>query len=251
MFKKMVFLGGVAVVFLLSQSALAGVITFNFSGATASGNGTLTIVPNTSPADPNPDCGASGNNACRQDPAGAYRISNITGYFSDTSLGITNASITGLVATSPANERDAIFDPHPPTSLSFMGGTRPANDTTGVPADYFAYDNLFYPNGSPVVCDFPWTGTLLDVYGIAFTLDTGDSVDLWGDGDLGGGPLTYGVGVLNNGKPSYAQRNSQFSGVNFAVPAPDSALMLASGLVLFAAFAMAFGKFEDKRSVSV
>jgi hypothetical protein len=168
---------------MMSSSALAGIVPFHLNGLGISSNGTFTIVPNVSPPDPNPLCGTAGNNPCRSDPPGAYRITNVTGTFTDLNIGIIDAAITGLIPTSPENERDPIFDPLVPSSLSF------------VPSG-LSYNNLYFPNGSPIDCAFPFFGTYLDVFGTAFTIAGGYSVNMWGDGNYGpGGALTYGIGV--------------------------------------------------------
>ena len=106
-------------------ASAAGMVSFSFSGLGFSGSGTFTVVPNVSPPDPNPLCATAGN--CRADPPGAYRITDISGTFSDANIGLT-ASITGLVPTHPSNERDPTFDPLvPPASASSITPTkRPA-----------------------------------------------------------------------------------------------------------------------------
>jgi hypothetical protein len=106
------------------QQARADVWTVVFSGDGVSGTMSLTASPNVSPPDPNLNCGTT--NACRSDPAGAYMITNIEGTFTDTNIGITNASITGLIPISPTNERDPLFDPLVPTSLSYVDYTNEA-----------------------------------------------------------------------------------------------------------------------------
>lgn len=209
------------------QAAYAdAVIPFAFSGDGFSGSGNLTIKPNVAPKDPNPNCGTPGNNACRTDPGGAYAITAITGTFSSAANGIVNAAISGLVPIKPANERDPQFDPLLPSSLSFF------DYAPSMPPDvinYFSYDNLYYPDGSPIVCtDFPFTGTFLDDYGVAFTIAGGYTADLWGDGDLHGpGTTTYGF-TLTRGSTVLI---NQFDGVNATVPEPASLALFGIGLL--------------------
>jgi len=208
--------------------AHAGQVTFGFSGGAdgflASGSGTLTIVPNVAPPDPNPNCGTVGNNACRTDPPGAFAITAITGMFSfsDPTHNISNASITGLVPISPANEKDPVFDPLVPSSLSFISAVGAENDA-------LSYNNLFFPDGSPIDCAFPFTGTFVDGFGMAFTVAGGYTVNLWGDGNLfGPGTKTYGVGVTE-GSDLIAY---QFAGVNAAtVPEPGAWALFGIGFL--------------------
>ena len=201
--------------FVMSNAVLADAITtVSFYGLGINGSANFTIVPNVSPPDPNPLCGTAGNNPCRTDPPGAYKITNVTGTFSDANIGIVNASITGLVPINPANERDPTFDGLVPASLSFI-------DPAGL-----SYNNLFFANGSPIDCDFPFSGTLLDVFGTAFTITGGDTVNFWGDGNYNFGPLTYGVGVTEEGNP--VPLDYQFAGIS--VPEPLTLSLFSAGL---------------------
>ena len=219
-------LGVLVAAMAFGLQARADVYSFTLSGGPFSANGFLTVVPNVSPPDPNPNCGTPGNNPCRSDPPGAYRITQISGFFSDATDGIVSAAITGLVPIHPANERDLVFDPLVPASLSFIDYPGGASD----PAGALTYNNLFFPNGSPIDCDFPYSGTFLDVFGAAFTLAGGYTADVWGDGDLlGPGTTTYGVGVTD-GTHGLAY---QFAGVNFsatAVPEPATWLFMLMGV---------------------
>ena len=222
--------GAFAMAMALGLQAHATVYNFSFNGSGISGSGVFTVAPNVSPPDPNPLCGTPGNNACRSDPAGAFKITGITGTFSDPAIGVSNAAITGLVPISPSNERDATFDPLVPTSLSFIDYA---------PGEYLTYNNLFFPNGSPIDCDFPFTGTFVDVFGTAFTVAGGYTVDLWGDGDMNGpGTTTYGIGVVQ-GANLLAY---QFSGLNAAIPEPST-----WSLVLLGVGALGYGLRRRRR----
>lgn len=216
---------------IIGQQAQANQWQVGFTGAGINAQITFTGVPDVSPPDPNPNCGTAGNNPCRHDPAGAFSLTGISGTFSDSTLGISNAAITALVPISPTNERDATFDPLVPTSLSYVDFTNESSTAPGL-----SYDDLFFPDGNPIDCDFPFSGTLLDVFGAAFKITGGDTVVLWGDGDLGPdpahpGPLTYGAGVTDG----VNELDYQFAGIS-AVPEPSSFWLLGAGLLLVPAW---------------
>jgi hypothetical protein len=191
------------------------VVHFLIDGGGYSVDGFLTVAPNVSPADPDPTCGTDGS-PCRSDPASAYKITAISGTFSDVADGISGATITGLIPISPAIPHDSPVDPLVPTSLSFV-------DYSG---GSFSYDNLYFPDGSVVDCTtFPFTGTIIDDFGTAFTVAGGYTVNLWGDGDLHGpGTTAYGIDVLKDSN----LLTTSFDGLNGgAVPEPSTwALML-------------------------
>lgn len=210
-------------------SAHATVAYFNIQGPGVSGHGTFDITPNVSPPDPDALCGTAGHNPCRADPPGAWAITGISGMLSDAAAGLTNAAITGLIPINPAPERDAVFDPLVPSSLSFYDYD-PAN------SGYLTYNNLFFPQGSPIDCAFPFSGTFVDVFGVAFTLNGGYVADLWGDGDFpvpGSGTKTYGIRIVQGTQ----ELDNQFAGISGSAAIPEPAawtLMLAgfSGLGL-------------------
>src|SRR5947209_4501211 len=102
------------------RAQAAFVVPFAFNGAGFNAVGHITVEKNVPPPDPNPNSGTPGNDPCRTDPPGAYRIIAIKGSFSDATDGIANAPITGLVPISPTNERDPTFDPLVPSSLSYI-----------------------------------------------------------------------------------------------------------------------------------
>ncbi len=194
----------------LGAPAHAATVQFSIGGAGYSVNGSFNVVPNVSPPDPDPACATTAT-GCRSDPAGAFKITAITGTFSDAGDGISNAAITGLLPISPALPQDPT-DPLIPTSLSFGAGG-------------FTYDNLFFPDGSPIDCTtFPFTGTIIDDYGAAFTTAGGYTVNLWGDGDLHGpGTTAYGIDVLKNS----VLLSTSFDGLNGgAVPEPSTWMLM-------------------------
>jgi hypothetical protein len=211
---KTIFVLALGVASLSTAAQASQMVAFHVNGLGIKSSGFFTIVPNVSPSDPNPLCGTAGNNPCRSDPPGAYRITDVHGTFTDATAGIFNAAITGLVPTSPQNEQDPVFDPLVPASLSF------------VPSG-LSYNNLFFPSGSPIDCAFPFYGTFVDVFGTAFNIAGGYTVNLWGDGNMGpGGALTYGVGVAQGA----AVLDYKFAGVGATVPEPLTLSLFGAGL---------------------
>jgi hypothetical protein len=172
----------------MAIQAHAGNYLFNFIGSGVSGTVDITfaIDPNTGVlpgTSPNP-----------VDPIGAYIVTDVTGTFSDANIGISNASITGAVASNPANpEPTNLLAPH---SFGWYPVANGVPGPGGV-APGFSYDELFYPAGSPqTASDYPFHGGVFDIYGIVFTIAGGDAVNLWSNGDLGAG-VNYGVGVTD------------------------------------------------------
>ncbi|HET7569550.1 MAG TPA: PEP-CTERM sorting domain-containing protein [Gammaproteobacteria bacterium] len=200
--------------------AQAGTFHFQFSGAGVTGSGTLTITPDTNSGD----------------PSSAFTITGVSGTFADANIGISNASITGLVPLNP-------FDPPRggivPASESFFPVNNPPPNAGG---PVLTYDNLFFPDGSPVDCpDFPYNGGgFLDVYGMMMTLDNGNVVDFWSDG--AGSPLgadvTYGVGVIApGGEGGNTLTDYQFAGVTATASVPEPQYLWLLGAALLGFFA--------------
>ncbi len=72
------------------------------------------------------------------------------------------------------------------------------DDGSGHPSPGFHYDNIFYPGGSPLTSsDYPFSGGVFDIYGVAFMLDNGDAVNLWSNGVMPRVGLDYGVAVTD------------------------------------------------------
>jgi hypothetical protein len=206
----------------IAQPASAAIFAFNLNGSGISGSIQLTyeannntgVLPETSP---NP-----------VDPIGSYIVTGINGTFSNANIGISNAAITGIVASHPGNPTaDNLLAPHSFGFYTVASGI-PAPD--GHIAPGLSYDNLFYPAGSPqAASDYPFHGGFFDIYGLVFTLDDGNAVNLWSNGDFGGGAI-YGAAVTDGETVlDYTENPVALA----AVPEPATwALMLAGfGLV--------------------
>lgn len=124
----------------------------------------------------------------------AYQITGITGTFSDSNIGISNASILGLVAVNFATpEASNTLAPANFSRFSVAAGTSPISN------GFLTYDNLLWPQGSPpTASDYPAAGGFLDIYGVMFRIGNGRVVDVWSNGIFGppgSAPVKYGVGV--------------------------------------------------------
>ena len=169
-------------------AARAGSFDFNFTGSGVTGSIQLTY-------DVNPNTGVlPGTSPNPVDPIGSYIVTGISGTFSDSNIGLLNASITSIEASNPAHPEPANL--LAPASFGFYIISHGVHTPDGT-APGFSYDNLFYPGGSPqAASDYPFHGGFFDIYGLIFHTDSGKTVNLWSDGDFGGGP-TYGAGVTD------------------------------------------------------
>jgi hypothetical protein len=196
----------------LAPCAHATPVQIGFNGGGASGHASLTVVPDT----------VSG------DPSGAEAITNALGTFSDANLGISNALITGVYAIAPAPPARTDDIPYVPKSFSYIPSVGGIN--LGEAA---SYDNLFYLDGSPQVCnpnEYPFSGGFLDVFGTLFTLGNGDVVNLFSFGtDFG-----FGLQVLT-GSDSAGWSTVDYDNVSAAVPEPNFLWLFGAGVLgLFA-----------------
>jgi len=217
--------GAVLAMFAFGPHAYATPVQIGFNGGGASGHASLTV----------------GTDTTAGDPAAAQLISNASGTFSDATLGITNALITGVVARNFETATNPADIGLLPTSFSYIPSVGGINQ--GIAA---SYDNLFYPDGSPVVCnpaEYPFSGGFLDIFGVMFALDNGDVVNLFSWGTIPGGPsLGFGLSVLT-GSDSAGWTVADFSpDVRAAVPEPNFLWLFGAGVL---------GLFAWRRSVEL
>lgn len=203
---------GLAAAVAIAPAALADEFAFSFNGNGISSSGTLWASPSST--------------------AGVDHITNITGTFSDTNVGVSGA-ITGL------------YQP-----VSYV------SDTLATPGVAFtsgglSYDDLFYPAGnSPTVCyelvngvrtlTYPFSGGQFDIFGVAFDIAGGYTGAFWSNGNVGNGPIVYAAGLANatglvdnpnSGPESAAPPGRYGSFATSAVPEPGSMLLLGIGLM--------------------
>jgi hypothetical protein len=199
-----------------STSAQAQNVNLNVSGTGMSSAVTLTYAAN-------PNTGALGTSPNLHDPVGSYIVTGISGTFSDSNLGLVNVPITGIVQSQPSSPQPTnLLAPH---SFGFypVGAGLPSPEGL---APGLSYDDLYYPGGSPqTASSYPFHGGFFDIYGLVFTLEGGDAVNLWSNGDMGRG-VTYGAGVTDG-----AVLLDKVSGLSVtAVPEPTTWAMLLLGL---------------------
>jgi len=191
---------------------------FNLSGGGVSGALTITYQPSA-------NTGPLGSVPNTVDPVGSYAITNVSGTFSDSNIGIANATITGVTALNRVNPEATNF--LAPNSFSLFTVQNGVQGPSGPPSPGLHYDNLLYPAGSPqTASDYPFSGGMLDIYGLLFQLSNGDYVNVWSNGSFMGSPLDYGVAVVDP-----VNQRDYVGGVNLtAVPEPASWAMMVLGL---------------------
>lgn len=221
--------------------ASASSMQINFDGTAGSGYASLTLTPDVNSSSnyqPTYNAFDGENNISAPlspyDPAGAQSITGASGSFN-------GVAITGVMALDQGAAPPGEILPN---SFSWIYTTSGPN----------SYDNLFYADGSPLVCPpttagggvgYPFSGGFLDIYGVMFTLENGDAVGLWSDGVTAPGAfgptwqggLTYGLDVFTptNQAGEYTLSDSQFDGVSASAPEPSSLWLFGAGVLgLFA-----------------
>ena len=184
--------GQVATIMVVAApvGAHASTFAFDFNGPNVSGGLAVSYEVDTNTA---AVLGASPNT---HDPLGSFIITGVTGTISDKTLNISNTSIIGLEPLNPVSPEPTNLQA--PSRFSLLTVANGVDDGSGHPSPGFHYDNIFYPAGSPLTSsDYPFSGGVFDIYGVAFSLDDGNAVNLWSNGVVPGTGLNYGFAITD------------------------------------------------------
>ncbi len=190
--------------FSLVSGARAGTSDFGFTGSGVSGSIDLTY-------------GATTDSRY----SSAFLVTGISGTFSDSNIGISNAPIGMLEPRNFATpEPGNLLAPNSFSRFAVAAGL-PLN-TNG----FLTYSNLFWPGGSlPTATDYTAHGGFLDIYGLLFDIGGGRVVNFWSNGDLGSG-VDYGVAVATSAK------SLDYVGGGVKVPEAGSLALLGTGIAV-------------------
>jgi len=204
---KLLLSAAVVVCSTLAIQARADTSKLNFSGSGVSGSLVVTYGTATDAKYP-----------------GALEITGVTGTFSDTNVGITNATVSGLVGiTHSTPEPGNTLAPDDFSRFAVAAGLPPISN------GFVTYDNLLWPGGAPQTADdYPFEGGIVDIYGLAFDIGGGRIVDFYSNGKFVGSndPFDYGVVVATS-----ATSLDYVGGGVQVTPEPSSVALLATGFL--------------------
>ena len=159
----------------------------------------------------------------------ALEITGVSGSFSDSNIGIDNASVTSLVPinrATPLDPENIGVAPNDFSQFAVGSGLPP------ISMGFITYDNLFWPGGaSQTAFNYPGAGNFLDIYGLMFSIGGGAVVDLFsngvGFGNNPGDTNVFGVVVAN----ADTVLDSVPNGVVAGTPEPSTWAMMVLGFV--------------------
>jgi PEP-CTERM motif len=206
--KKSYWAGAVALAGLaLVGQAQAATMPLYFSGGGVSGSLVITFGPGTD----------------AKYPTTGFEITGVSGTFTDTNIGIDNAAVTSLVAINHATPLDVPPNLLAPDDFSHFAVA------TGLPAEsrgFITYDNLFWPgNAPPTASAYPGDGSVLDIYGLMFSIGADTVVDLYSNG-VGFAPpgLEFGAVIANHDTAL-----DSVSNIALSTPEPSTWAMMVLG----------------------
>jgi hypothetical protein len=203
---RTVVLSAIFVAAALPFQVAASTVDFNFAGPGVSGSIELTYGTATDSKYPQ-----------------AFEVTGISGVFSDSNNGLNLVDVP-IGPLEPINhatpEPTNLLAPNDFSRFAVASGLSPQNN------GFLTFDNLYYPGGSPqTASDYPGAGGILDIYGLMFNIGGGQVVDLWSNGDFGGG-ADYGVAVATS-----ATALDYVAGGVTVTPEPGALPFLCAGLI--------------------
>jgi PEP-CTERM motif len=157
-------------------------------------------------------------------PTTGFEITGVTGTFTDTKLGLDNASVTSLV---PINHAPTLDDPPNLLAPDDFSHFAVADGLPPKSQGFITYDNLFWPgNAPPTASAFDGHGSVLDIYGLMFTVGADTAIDLFSNG-IGFGPpgAVFGLVVANH----ETVLDSVSAGIALSTPEPSTWAMMVLG----------------------